>query len=566
LERGQYLLKYNNQREPLIGFLFVLLISSTLILLKLHWGELIGPDCPAHVLTGVFISDFIKDHAFLLNKNQMSNYIWEYYAHYSNIGLIHWPPFFHILEGLYFSVVKFTPVSARLFIYGFFLVGLFFYYKLLLQMYNLYVAVLGGVIFIASPLVLINSRTVSLEIPSLSLCIISIYFYYSYLNSEKTKDVILTAVFTALALLTKQTAVFLLPLFASYYIYMVFLKKAVQLNIKHLLIFISLVAILALPYYIVAFYFQGSTIMKDVLRGTVYHNPFQTIGNYVFYIKTLPNQVNLLTIIFLCWFIVLAIMDYDQTITRENVFVLFWLVTCFVLFTIIAQKEIRYIIYWVPALAGLAAFAAIRTVEIIRHRWMTKHTTSIIVISVIILSMANVAMALTVKQPYLKGYDNVAQYLTKITAKERQQIIFFDGYDHGHMGVSLRLNDPRRRLFIFRSSKFLYAAAIMPSYECWNIRENKEDIEKFFKKYGIRYILLSYCIRREIPAIRALRELVHHNPQFELIKTFPIDNNTVVGNGTVELYFYKGVGKSAETRKLEIPMPNLHRTITITLH
>jgi 4-amino-4-deoxy-L-arabinose transferase-like glycosyltransferase len=61
-------------------------------------------------------------------------------------------------------------------------------------------------------MVLTYARIFSLEIPSLALSLVAIYFFLRYLQGAGLKDGILAAIFTGLALLTKQTSVFL-PVF-----------------------------------------------------------------------------------------------------------------------------------------------------------------------------------------------------------------------------------------------------------------------------------------------------------------------------------------------------------------
>ena len=553
-----------NRRHLLMAEAFLLCLASGLILWTLWRGELYGPDTWQHAITGIFLSDFLKDWVFLRNFSDMLEYTWTYYARYPAIGLLHWPPLFHATEGIYFLFADLSEPSARFLILLFFLAAIIFYHRIMIRLFDPYVALVAAIFFLASPLVLTYARIVSLEIPSLALSLGSICFFLRYLHGLRFRDGVLAAVFAGLALLTKQTCVFLL-VFYGMVLGLAFLKKepSQNLSLKNILVFFGIIVVLAGPFYILAFYFHGGTISKDVFIGTTIHHPYFSLSNYLYYISSIRHQLPLVLLPLIVIFIVAYFVQYKKAASPPVNFLLMWVLSCYVLFTLIAQKESRYIIYWVPAFTGLAAVGLMKGANFIlqsihRPKPFLRFLLPLPIMLIVLVQ------ALTLYQPYTGGYDEVASYVVAQTAGRRNEIVFYDGNDHGSFTFSIRKHDPQRRMFVFRSSKYLYATNIYSEYETWDIRTSKEDIVDFFRKYGIRFVVLSFNSETHLPPVKNLRALVEDRDKFSLVKKFPVTNSDC-GKGEVSVYLFKESPSAVQAGELEIPMPTLGKTIKIRL-
>jgi hypothetical protein len=554
-----------NHNPSWVDYVILVALSTILICLTINKGELVGIDTYAHVMTGVFISDYLKDLVFLKGLKYSWNYMWNYYAHYSILGLVHWPPLFHIIESIYFLFVPISEISARLLIYFWAIGGIIVFFKLICRLFDRYTALLASIILVTSPLFLIHARIATLEIPSLTLSLVAIYYFFRYLEIRLLKYCILCAVWSSLAFLTKQTSIFFLVFMLLYFLYVAIKNNKMFANYKHFLWFILIIAVLAGPYYIIAFIYHGSTIMKDVFQGAAFKSPYFTISFYTFYLSSLPEQVSILSIIFLVVFIVLRIFKIKSFSTSSIDFLLLWAISCFILFTFIAQKENRYIIYWTPALAGLAAVTFMNLARMTLIKLQIKNTTIIIYLLILVVSTVDFAYALKTPQPYINGYDSVAKYIIARTPADKKEIIFYDGNDYGQMAFAFRKNDPQKRILIFRSSKFLYAAAMFTKYNLWEIRNSKEDIREFLNQYGIRFIILSYR-KPDDPSIDTFRNMIYNDGDFVFLKKFPIiSKNRGIPGGELDVYLNKSAVSIDKDKELEIPMPNLNKTIKIKL-
>jgi hypothetical protein len=523
-------------------------------------GELTGPDTPQHAMTGIFIADFIKDGMFLKTFQEIWDYTWTYYAQYPALALFHWPPMFYVFEGIYFLSVPISEPFARLLVFVFWVIAIVYFYRLMEALFDDNLAFLASVLFITNPVILKFARMLSLEIPSLSICIVAIYYFHTYMIRIDNRNAVLFSFFSGLALLIKQNSVFLLLFNLLYFIYCLLAKE--RINYKHILLCWVILGIMILPYYGAAVFIHGGTIAKDVFQGTALKESIFSLRSIAFYILALPKQVSFSAFIGLVLYFGLLFSQMTK-VTRSSIFLLLWALSCYLTFTMVAQKDDRYIIYWIPALSGLAAAGFMEMLALVSSRWQ-KETKMMQILMVALILIIAVTSAIRFKHPVTKGYDEIAcDLLSRLPAQQRE-IFFFDGKDHGFMTFSLRKNDPERRTFLFRSSKYLYATNIFSDYETWQVRTAKEEIVNFFNKYGIRYVILSFATESHLPAVQFLRELVQEDEDFILLKQFSVIN-WLYGEGKVALYSYRNAEPLTPGTELEIPMPTLGKTIKIQL-
>ena len=555
--------RMNKRLFNFINILLLIAVASFYALWDINKGELIGADTCAHALTGIFFSDFFKDVVFLKSFKDIWNYIWIYYAHYPALGLLHWPPLFHLIEGFYFLFVNISESHARFLIYIFFVLAVIYYYLLMLKLFDYYVAILSSVLFITSPIIIIYSNIVSLEIPSLALSLMAIYFFNNFRHDFRTKDGLLTSIATGLALLTKQTALFLLLFFILFFLFNYNKYKLnIKLYYKKLIIFFVLIVILIFPYYFIAMYFHSGTIFKDVLIGSVSKSPYLSIHFYLYYIIHLDQQLSYITILLLLIYSTIIFTFYNKLVYSPN-FLIIWALSCYLFFTFIAQKDVRYIIYWIPALTGVASIGFFEVNKYISNRYNINSLkyALIFIVSIICISISS---GFLVERPFIEGYDNVAKYIVSRVQDRQNEIILYDGYDYGNMIISLRKNDPRRKIYLFRTSKYLYTTNIMPQYETRIISSEKYNIIMFLKKYGIRYITLSCNYDNTIISSENLRKMIKEDRDFILLKQFYVNNNDG-RDGYVSVYYYKEGIPLASGTELEIPMLTIGKTIRIQL-
>ena len=489
-----------------IQLVFICFLMMILYAMDISKGELFyNNDETRHAFTGVFIRDLISD--LPLNPLQ---YTYEYYAQYPALGIIHWPPFFYFVESIFYFIFGISVVSGRMAVLFFALIGIIFWYKLVLKMHNKNIAFFSAIILLTSQPILSFSKLVMLEIPALTLSIITIYYFYSYIIDCRRRDIYLCSIFFALSILTKQSAIFLPILFV---IYLVIYKKIDMFLKKEVLISIGIFAILIIPYNIIVYNATFSSVSKDLFQGTTDHaGSLFNLDTYLYYVKALPGQVGWVMLVL---FVLSILQIFRKNEVIKNSLPLIWIVVCYAIFTVISQKAPRYIIFWIPPILLLAVCFIDSITLTIR-----KITVSVLILTVI--SISQVVYALKIEKPYINGYEKAAKYVLEKTDNE---IVLFDGYLNANFIFFIRQYDVDRKVVVFRGSKMLYATNIYPEYGISYNAIHQQDIIKIIEDYGIKYIVVEDKIIQDIKIKRVLRSLLKDRSKFKLVNTVNIDSN-----------------------------------------
>ncbi len=491
-----------------IQLVFICFLMMFLYAMDISEGELFyNNDETRHAFTGVFIRDLISD----LPLNPI-HYTYEYYAQYPALGIIHWPPFFYFVESIFYFIFGISVVSARLTILFFALIGIIFWYKLILKMHNKNIAFFSSIILLTSQPILFFSKLVMLEIPTLALSIATIYYFYSYLVDGKKRDIYLCSIFLVLSILTKQNAMFLPILFV---IYLVIHKKINMLLKKEVLISICIFAIFVIPYNIFVFKYTFSTISKGLFSGTATHaGGLFNLDTYLYYIKVLPEQVGWVMLVL---FVISVLNIIRKNEIMKNSLPLMWIIVCYAISTVISEKAPRYIIFWIPPILLLV----VCFIDSITFK-IRKFTVSFLILAVI--SVTQIAYASKIEKPYINGYEKAVKYILKIE-KVDNGIILFDGYLNANFIFFIREKDIDRKVIVFRGSKTLYSTNIEPRWRISYNAINQQDIIRIIEDYGIKYIVVEDKIIQDIKIKKVLRSLLKNRNKFKLVNTVNIDSN-----------------------------------------
>ncbi|PYV62775.1 MAG: hypothetical protein DMG97_39520, partial [Acidobacteria bacterium] len=225
----------------------VLLLSTVTILKGVRLGEFsYNVDETQHAMTGLYVADLVRDH-----PAHPVAYTYRYYAQYPALsGVVHWPPLFYCVEGLFFLILGPTVVAARLAILFFAILGSVFWFLLVRELLNDWAAAVSAIWLALLPTVLLFEKTVMLEIPSLACCLAASYFWVSYLLKGKKSQVYWFALFASAALLTKQNGIYLIPFCAMTGLFCGGWKFFVR---KEVLYAVAICLVLITPYYAVVY-------------------------------------------------------------------------------------------------------------------------------------------------------------------------------------------------------------------------------------------------------------------------------------------------------------------------
>jgi Dolichyl-phosphate-mannose-protein mannosyltransferase len=515
----------------------VLVLSTVVITRGIRKGEFsYNVDETQHAVTGLFAADLMHDHPL----THPVQYTYEYYAQYPALGgVIHWPPLFYVFEGLSFLLLGPTVLAARVTVLAFALLGLTFWFLLVWELQNEWMAAAASLLLACLPAVLIFEKAVMLEIPCLALSLAATYFWVRYLLRQSASDVYWFAILAGAALLTKQNAVYLIPFCALSGLTMrgwrVFLKLPV-------LRAVSLCAVLVAPYYSLVYALHWKTIAMDLTEKA------GSSGQKVaFYWHALPSQLG--------WtLLLLAILGIATSPWWErpaiSALLLSWMAACYGTFTLIGHKEPRYVLYWVPPFV----YFALGPLFCYFRKPLLRTTAAI---AAALLLSSSLASAWTFHRPYVSGYAAAAKC---VTAASNSGIILFDGPLPGDFIFFVRANDTQRRFLVLR--KALYATRLKESGGSAELLHSPQEIEQLIRADGVRFIVISEGTQSHFESQEMLRNLLA-NPVFRPLGRFKIEGTDVRAHD-LNLLVYENTAWAPPTEKfLRIRMLTLDHDIVV---
>ncbi len=566
----------------------VLLAVLPFLLHGIRRGEfLLNHDEEVHAITGLYFADLLRD----LPVTHLHTYTNVWYAHYPNLGVLVWPPLFHLEEALFFLLFGPTAVTARLAALAFVLFGLAFWFRLVNEIAGPYAAAAATFVLAVLPHLLLFEQSAMLEIPLLALATAAIFYWLRYLRTGVTRPLLLFAFFAALTVLTKQNCVFI-PVYCL--LTLAFEKKLRWIATKAMLAAVAIVVVIAGPYLIVSTKLVHSFLGTDLARGM----SFTSLAAYVRYLRILPAQITwpvlILSLVGLAswrWWCPAPRLSMEREgragalgvpspaereaggvaqphpaprLSIEARRIALWIAAVYLTFLAIPHKESRYVLYWAPAfvffaVVPLCALHRSTARPVNAPRWAARAAAP--VLAALLLTCA--VMGWRFARPSISGYRAVANAVVHLPRPAHAPaFVAFDGRYFGNFIFYTRALDPGRHWIVLR--KLLYVTDVE---RAWGLRElvhSPAQVRQKLAAYGIRYILVDN--RPDLlPSERYLRAVLHQ-PPYRLIETFPIHANTPENQGIV-VSLYENPGASPPTaRNLVLPMMTLDHSIIIPMN
>jgi Dolichyl-phosphate-mannose-protein mannosyltransferase len=478
-----------------------LLLVSLVVLRGVRRGEFdYNVDESQHAATGLYFADLLKN----LPLAHAVHYTYLYYAQYPALsGVIHWPPFFYLCEGLLLTVFGPSVVAARITILLFALLAWFVWFRWVARIHNQWTAALSTVIFATLPAVLLFEKAVMLEIPSLALSIVSLYYWYEYLTTEEAGKLYRFAVFASLAMLTKQSSIFLVVACA---LSLIGLRRWKLLLAPDVLKALAIVAVLVGPFYTLVYLVHWKSIAMDLV-GAPNPHPRNAL---LFYVRALPGQLGWPLLVLS----LVGIATCKWWSKREaSVVMLAWIAGCYITFTLISHKEARYSFYWIPAFTYFA-------VGVLTTPWRMKPARIVGVLLALALLASSLVSAWSYQRPYVAGYEALAQ---QVVERGQSGIILFDAELPANFIFFLHKFDPGRHFVVLRKS--LWVMHIKRAGGEEELVHNDQQLLALMRGQGVKYVVVSDDPKTEFKIQNRLRSLLQSDPQFQLLGTFPIETN-----------------------------------------
>lgn len=529
-------LEYFQKNRSLYYIALLTLVTVVLLTKRITHGDFWFSDDARHAMDGVFILDFIRDFPVFNSYD----YITQYYTKYPALGIGVYPPLFALVEAIFFGLFGISVTTAKITILFFAVIALIYWFRLIRLIFDEKIAFYSTLLLITTPLIVEWSRAVMLEIPTLALIIMSVYFFYGFIELKKPRQGYYLIMSTVAAIYTKQTAIFLIPVF---FFYMIFSKKHKMLISKNVIMICLSLFALVLPLAIVTFKY-GSSNISQVVDIRPFNEPLLELLYYhwTYYpVSFFSNNKPLLLLSIFTFFLLMK-----RKRLHKIVLFLAWILGFYLLFSYIASKDLRYFCYCLPPFTLFSALI----INEIPYRLRKVSPASILLICLCIYQFV---ISLNLYNPSISGYEEAAQYIMK----NKEDTVFFQGtgVGTGSFVFNIRQLDTERKMVVFLGDKILASSALYPNHTLVEHVKDRDDVYSLLKAYGSKYYVIDEFADYNINAYKMLRDVLASG-NYTLVKKIDKKTSKEKLKGAILIYKLDEEHTKAHTY-LQNPLPEV---------
>jgi dolichyl-phosphate-mannose-protein mannosyltransferase len=504
------LFAWNGGQSILLQGVGVVVVWGFVLTLHLHNNGLwYQGDSPRHAGNGVFWWDFLLH--FPVNP---FTFALEYFARYPVIAPTIYPPVFYLLEGGAFSIFGISPFVAKGLVLVFVLVAAFYMVLWLRQAVHPE-AGWGGVVLLLQPGVITWSNAIMLNVPAMTLGLATLYHGRQLLDQPRSRQLYLVAVFGVLAILTYLPAAVIAFVLLAWII--VERCGAIFRQPRAWLV-VGLAALALAPWTLITL--KWAPIHVGMVSGSVFSTslPVSEPWRWLSYLVGLPE-------LFTYWVLALAAVGavaglWSCRWRREVKLALVWFIVCYVAYSSIAARELRYVLLLGPPLVFLSMVALVFGAERLALTFGA-NIRRVELAGLGIFIGLHLLAATQVVVPAMRGMEEIVAFLEGVAPDQR---VFYGGKFDGAFSFYTRAHDQNLTRSVTLDSKLLYATAMDPSIGIVEMVASPHDVVEAFRvRCGCRWLAVeSERDGNEVSGVRYLREALR-GPEFELVRSFPFE-------------------------------------------
>ncbi len=543
-------------------FCFYVLLSFPHLINNNFWA----PDADRIAMDGIFLLDFIKDMPGSLLR--IYTYTTEYYAQYPALSIGYRPVFFPLIEAFFYALFGLSHLSARMAVFFFLFAGMFFWFRLGRETHNTALALLSLLLWRTNPRVYEYSQQTMLEIPTLAMCIIGVYYLYKYEIMPSVRHGVILGLVVGFTLWTNQKSGFILPLLC---LYPIVKKHQKLLFARNTWIVAVIILTFLIPLACITLWLgdenleQSLGIQTNSELAPVITANFNWFSKWFFKLEPFKNISYIYYYHFSAPVLALILVGMFFSLIRKDSRCLIFvtgIVCVYLFFTIIRAKIPRYPMYWIPFFCVFAAIGLQTLNCSLKKLFKTRNTyiTYAIYSLPIILQLCSLP---NVFVGYAAGYEEAAQYVLQRTVSP---VIFFEGYANGQFIFFARVHDPERQFVILRGDKLISSSSLYYKHKLQIHLQSKEEIHQAFSDLSVQFVVVESVDKSGIDIYTELRDLLRDPARFTLHNVIHVESNINSLKGQ-DLLVYESLGYKELTHDqiLHLRLPLVGKTIDVKL-
>lgn len=512
----------------------------------LHAGEFWWTDESRHAMNGVFFFDLWRDMPW----RAPYDYALQYFAQYPALALNWYPPFFPIVESVFFAVFGITEYSARLAVLGFALVGVTAWYAWARPIWGREAAILSCLLYLTAPGVLDWSRSVMLEVPAIAMIIVSILAFDRYLGDPTLKRAGLAGLALGCMLLLKQTTVIILPALLAYALLAG--RGRLLWRREALLAYIMVTTVIAiLTVHALKFGSTPVSLLADQFGSN--SSQLFSLRRWGLFWSALWNVCELP---FITAILVGTALWLQARSRPQDYLLILWFGASYLFTSIVigsGEGNVpRYTMYALPPLALLACMPLNPMVV------ANSNIRRVAFVLLAALAAWNSYTAWAKPHPFVSGYEQAAEFVAQ---QEDTGLILFAGKHDGNFIFHLRALDPEKNKAVLRADKILVSMAVQKVFGMVSYVSSEEDVVRLIDRFGIGTIVIESRDVVDLPEFKLLAKTLE-DQRFQMIKEIPVTTNLAeFSNLSIQVYRY--LDKKEQAGDLVIPLPHMGMEIKL---
>ena len=395
-----------------------------------------------------------------------------YYARYPALSLGHHPPLLAVAEVPAYALFGVSVASARIVIALSLLVATALLYRICDHWFGTSTALVAALVFVTSPYIVLMSHSVLSEMLAVALVVASASFLFRFCERQRRGALVGFALCTVLSLFAKQVAIFVFPAFALTAVAALGVKRLIR---RDVIVAAVVVGLLLAPLVVLTIRMSPTNI-----ANTIYTLNEASYRSSDALRTALTEQFSGPVILLIAIGLVRLMVDASRRREWQSLVWVVWAGVVFAGMAVLAPYgPSRFTVYWIPALAVLAA----RAVTGWRPPALKAAALAVGVIVVAAQARAGLGRPLS----GAAGYEAAARFV--LASAPGPTVLFSGDVDTGFFTFFVRKHDAERRLVVLRSDKIL-TTSFLGSLSVEDRIENPQEIYDALQRLGTRYVVI----------------------------------------------------------------------------
>ena len=291
-----------------------------------------------------------------------------------------YPPLFSCFTTVSFYLFGASLFSARLVSAVFSILSLWVVFELAYTMYGGKAALLSAVLLAVMPGYFWLSRLALLEVMLVFFFMLSLFLFFRWLNSRKNWLLVLSGLALGFGFLTKYQVIAVVPVMVV--VMLVLGWGQLKRLLSRFTLFIVAALAVIVPWLVIVYRVLASYVFNQWMYALQMGNPERSLYSLrfptpIFYLVEMTwSYVDVHPISLLLYIVGLSGLGlFVWRRKREDKFVLVWFICVYVFFTLISNREWRYVLTLFPALAISASALILFAYDKLHCTWI--HSVSV---------------------------------------------------------------------------------------------------------------------------------------------------------------------------------------------